>query len=331
MMRAMSPDDVMDETLGRDWAGGFSSEHTIKPTPVSGRRLDVHLRLLLQWHALRRAQSQRYLSPFLAQPTQLRHMARQRDASLGEPCDRSEQRERWKGQNDSTQPATYEVRVTHTYYPVALDLDQKNCLLVGGGDIAEGKLEALIGAGARLTVVSPDVRTRFVELANAGHMDLHRRAYQPDDLSGVWMVIAATEDRALNARIAGDARAAGVLVNAVDDPPNCDFFAVSVVRRGDLQIAISTNGRSPAFARWMRESLDISLPAKYEDLLDLLGDIRDRIRQTGLVPPYERWRDAITDDVLDALQCGDRAAAHARLWDSLAKQQPITTSSESGH
>jgi precorrin-2 dehydrogenase/sirohydrochlorin ferrochelatase len=220
--------------------------------------------------------------------------------------------------------------VTHTYYPVALDLDQKNCLLVGGGEIAEGKLEALIGAGARLTVVSPDVRPRFVELAIAGQLELHRRDYHPEDLVGAWLVIAATEDRALNARIAGDARAAGILVNAVDDPPNCDFFAVAIVRRGDLQIAISTNGRSPAFARWMRESLDTSLPTEYGDLLSLLGDIRDRIRKNGPAPPYERWRDAITDDVLDALQHGDRVTAHARLWDALAEQQRVATSSESG-
>lgn len=220
--------------------------------------------------------------------------------------------------------------MTHTYYPVALDLDQKNCLVVGGGEIAEGKLDALIGAGARLTVVSPDVRPRFVELANAGHLELHRRTYHSDDLTGVSLVIAATEDRALNALIANDARAAGVLVNAVDDPPNCDFFAVSVVRRGDLQLAISTNGRSPAFARWMRESLDASLPAEYGDLLSLLGDIRDRIRQTGPVPSYERWRNAITGDVLDALQHGDRTTAHSKLWEALTELQPVVTSSESG-
>ncbi|HVX30803.1 MAG TPA: bifunctional precorrin-2 dehydrogenase/sirohydrochlorin ferrochelatase [Nitrolancea sp.] len=208
--------------------------------------------------------------------------------------------------------------VTHSPYPIALNLAQKPCLVVGGGALAEGKLDALIAAGACLTVISPDVQPRIADLAADGHLVLRQRPYHSDDLNGVTLVIAATEDRALNARIAEDARAAGVLVNAVDDPPNCDFYAVSIVRRGDLQVAISTNGRSPAFARWMRESLDVSLPAEYRDLLDLLGDIRDRIRQDGPVPPYEQWRDAISDDVLAALRRGDRTTARARLWEALA-------------
>lgn len=215
--------------------------------------------------------------------------------------------------------------MTHSYYPVALDLDQKHCLLVGGGELAEGKIDALLSAGARLTIVSPDVLPRMAELADAGQLALQRRPYHPDDLAGISLVIAATDDRALNARIARDARSDGILVNAVDDPPNCDFFAVSVVRRGDLQLAISTNGRSPAFARWMRESLDATVPAEYDDLLGLLGDIRDRIRQTGPVPPYERWRDAITDDVLGALQRGERATARAKLWEAMTEPQPRTT------
>jgi precorrin-2 dehydrogenase/sirohydrochlorin ferrochelatase len=215
--------------------------------------------------------------------------------------------------------------VNHNYYPVALNLLQQNCLVVGGGEIAEGKLDALIAAGASLTVVSPEVRPRIAELSRSNQLTLYRRVYAPSDLDGMYLVIAATDDRAVNARIAADARAAGILVNAVDDPPNCDFFAVAVVRRGDLQVAISTNGRSPAFARWMRETLDESIPSEYGDLLGVLGEVRDAIRVRGAVPPYERWRAAITDSVLDALHRGDRAAARDGIWAALSNSAEHVT------
>ncbi|HEY7030336.1 MAG TPA: bifunctional precorrin-2 dehydrogenase/sirohydrochlorin ferrochelatase [Thermomicrobiales bacterium] len=205
--------------------------------------------------------------------------------------------------------------MSHSYYPVALDLNGKPCLVVGGGVIADGKLDALLDAGARITVVSPDVLPRIEALATGGLITLHRRRYRSADIGGTYLVIAATHDRAANAAVAADGRAAGVLVNAVDDIPNCDFFAVSVVRRGDLQLAISTAGRSPAFARWMREYLDASLPAEFGDLLAILGDVRGTLKARGPIPAYEHWQAAITDDVLDALRSGDREGAATRVFD----------------
>jgi precorrin-2 dehydrogenase/sirohydrochlorin ferrochelatase len=208
--------------------------------------------------------------------------------------------------------------MTHNYYPIALDLHNKRCLVVGGGVIADGKLDALLAAGAVVTVVSPSVLPRIGALAAEDRIILHRRPYQPDDLAGAFVVIAATDDRAVNAAVAADARAAGILVNAVDDPPNCDFFAVAVVRRGDLQLGISTNGRSPAFARWMREQFDASLPTEYGDLLDVLGDVRQEIKARGPIPEYEHWQAAITDEVLADLQRDDRARARKRVFDRVA-------------
>ena len=205
--------------------------------------------------------------------------------------------------------------MTHNYYPIALDLHNKRCLVVGGGVIADGKLDALLSAGAVVTLVSPSVLPRIASLAAENRIELHLRPYQPGDLTGAFVVIAATDDRAANAAIAADARAAGILVNAVDDPPNCDFFAVAVVRRGDLQLGISTNGRSPAFARWMREQLDASLPAEYGDLLDVLGDVRQEIKARGPIPEYVHWQAAITDEVLADLRRDDRAAARERVLD----------------
>ncbi len=124
---------------------------------------------------------------------------------------------------------------------------------------------------------------------------------------------APTEDRALNAGVASAARTAGVLVNAVDDIPNCDFFAVSIVRRGYLQVAISTNGLSPAFARWMREYLDARIPEVFGELLEILAEVRSELRTRGPIPAYERWQSAITEEVLSRLRDGDRQGAKDRI------------------
>lgn len=217
-----------------------------------------------------------------------------------------------------------------TCYPVALVLDGKPCLVVGGGEIADGKLDALLLAGAKVTVVSPQVRPRIAELAAEGQMTLRLRPYRTSDLEGTYLAIAATDDRPLNARVVSEARAAGILTQAVDDIPYCDFFAVAIVRRGDLQVGISTNGRSPAFARWMRERLDRELPAEYGDLLAVLGDVRDTIKASGPIPGYEHWQAAITDEVIAALVAGDRETATARVYDCVAAGVEATTSPAEG-
>ena len=214
-----------------------------------------------------------------------------------------------------------------TCYPIALVLEGKNCLVVGGGEIADGKLDALLLAGAVVTVVSPEVRPRIATLAAEGQITLHQRPYRTSDLDDTYLAIAATDDVPTNARMVTEARAAGILTQAVDDIPYCDFFAVAVVRRGDLQLGISTNGRSPAFARWMRERLDTELPAEYGDLLAVLGDVRDTIKSRGPIPTYEHWQAAITDEVIAALGAGDRETAAARIYERVA----IGVASATGH
>ena len=217
-----------------------------------------------------------------------------------------------------------------TCYPIALVLEGKTCLVVGGGEIADGKLDALLLAGAMVTVVSPEVRPRIAALAAAGQITLHQRPYQTSDLDGVYVAIAATDERPINARVVTEARAAGILTQAVDDIPYCDFFAVAVVRRGDLQLGISTNGRSPAFARWMRERLDTELPAAYGDLLAVLGDVRETIKSRGPIPGYEHWQAAITDEVIAALGAGDRETATARIHERVLAAAGPASSDEEG-
>lgn len=208
--------------------------------------------------------------------------------------------------------------MTPTCYPIALVLEGKRCLVVGGGEIADGKLDGLLRAGAAVTVVSPEAAPCIAALAGEGLITWHPRPYRRDDLGGVSLVIAATDDHALNAAVVTGARQAGILAQAVDDIPYCDFFAVATVRRGDLQLAISTNGRSPAFARWLRERLDRELPAVYGDLLAVLGDVRDSLKARGPIPLYEHWQAAITDDVVAALERGDRETARERIFARVA-------------
>jgi precorrin-2 dehydrogenase/sirohydrochlorin ferrochelatase len=209
--------------------------------------------------------------------------------------------------------------LSHQYYPVALDLKDRPCLVVGGGPLAEEKVLGLLYADAHVKVVSRDVTERIETLSESGQIELRRGVYRPDDLQGIYLAYGASEDRELIARVACDARTRAIIVNAVDDIPNCDFFAVSVVRRGDLQVAISTNGLSPAFARWMREYLDERIPREFADLLAVLGDVRRQFRVLGPVPAYEAWREAITDEALGDLRRGDVYGARERVFRALSE------------
>jgi uroporphyrin-III C-methyltransferase/precorrin-2 dehydrogenase/sirohydrochlorin ferrochelatase len=195
--------------------------------------------------------------------------------------------------------------LTRPYYPVALNLVDKPVLVVGGGAVAEGKVEGLLEAGALVTVVSPTLTGRLLGMAAQGRFAWRQRPFEVADVEGAWIVIAATDDVTVNARVADAARGAGRLVNAVDDVPNCDFIATSIVRRGDVQISISTGGGSPAMARWLREQLDAALPAELGDLLDAVGEVRAKLKAKGAVPPYAAWKAAIEAALSPPLSPGE--------------------------
>src|SRR5688500_11242132 len=167
-----------------------------------------------------------------------------------------------------------EVAAMTPYYPVCLDLRERPCVVVGGGTVAARKVEGLLECGARVTVVAPVLGPVLKHWLQEGRIAARVRPYAEGDLEGAALAIAATNEPTVNAEIAAEARARGVWLNAADDPERCDFILPSVVRRGDLQIAISTGGRSPALARRVREDLERLLPAEYADLLPLLADLR---------------------------------------------------------
>jgi precorrin-2 dehydrogenase / sirohydrochlorin ferrochelatase len=186
------------------------------------------------------------------------------------------------------------------YYPAFLDLARKRVVVVGGGAVASTKVAGLLPCGVQpLVVVAPSAADVIQASARAGLLEWHPRSYQPGDLDQADLAFAASDDRALNARVATEARQRGIPVLAVDDVPNCDFIAPALVRRGDLTIAISTHGRSPAMARRVREWLDANLPSHWGRLLDVAATARDRLGPVRAAVPAAAWQSEIDGAVED--------------------------------
>lgn len=168
------------------------------------------------------------------------------------------------------------------YYPIFLDLRVHSCLVIGGGTVAERKVESLLRARGQVAVISPTCTAQLRSWAKTGAITLYERPYRPGDLQGFSLVFAATNDEALHARIAVEAKEAGVLLNVVDRPALCSFIVPAVVSRGDLTLAISTGGASPALAKKIRQTLEENFGSEYAVALQLLARVRERVVQNGL-------------------------------------------------
>lgn len=165
------------------------------------------------------------------------------------------------------------------HYPVFLNLAGRSCLVVGGGEVARRKVEALLRHGAAVRVVSPRVAPELEGLAAAGRIALERREFRPGDAAGAFLVFAATGDPGVNRRIRAEAVRRGALVNAVDDAEHSDFIVPATVERGDLTIAIGTAGKSPALARRLRERLEREFGPEYAAWLEILAEARRLARE----------------------------------------------------
>jgi precorrin-2 dehydrogenase/sirohydrochlorin ferrochelatase len=201
-------------------------------------------------------------------------------------------------------------------YPVTLEVDGRRAIVIGRTAVAQGKAEALLGAGAHVTVISPGPRQVLKRLERQDHVTILRRDYQPGDLEGAFVCVASSDDPQVRAAIHAEGRWRKVLVNVMDDIPHCDFAAPALVRRGELAIAISTGGRSPALARRLRERLSEQFDERWGELLDLLGEVRTETLPD--LPNYgergRRWQEALDVEVLLTLIGeGRRHEAHAFL------------------
>jgi precorrin-2 dehydrogenase len=173
-------------------------------------------------------------------------------------------------------------------FPLFLKLETRRCLLVGAGTIAEQKLDGLLVSGAEVVVVAPQANGRIRELSEQERITWIERTYQREDLEGVTLVIAATGNAEVNEQVFRDSEANGILCNAVDEPERCHFYYPAVVRRGDLQIAISTNGKSPALAQRIRAELETQFGTEYADWLEWLGTVRTLFFRRPIKPEQRR-------------------------------------------
>jgi precorrin-2 dehydrogenase / sirohydrochlorin ferrochelatase len=173
-------------------------------------------------------------------------------------------------------------------FPMFLKLEGRHCLVVGAGAIAQEKLPSLLEAGAKVKLVALQATETIAELARSGKVSWEQRAFVTSDVEGVFLVVAATSYSDLNRQVFLAARERNVLCNAVDDPENCDFYYGSVVRRGDLQIAISTAGHSPALAQRLRKQLEAQFGPEYSDWLRELAATRQDLFSRDIDPQHRK-------------------------------------------
>lgn len=207
------------------------------------------------------------------------------------------------------------------YYPVYLDLHERPCVVVGGGQVAERKVTTLMQAEAQVTVVSPSLTPVLQSLSSAGTITHKAKTFETNDIKGAGLVIAATDSEDLNSRIGRLCKDAGILVNVVSPPDESSFIVPSVVSRGDLLIAVSTAGSSPSLSRKIRQELEAAYGSEYEIFLKKMAWARKRLLEKV---PHEALRRAVFQklvysDVLDLLRQGREQDADQRIDEIIAK------------
>ena len=195
-------------------------------------------------------------------------------------------------------------------YPINLRVNGARCLVVGGGKVAAGKVLGLLEAGAVVTVVAPEISGEVASLEGVLH---EPRAYQPGDLAGYRLAIAATGDPEVNRAVFLEGEATGVWVNAADDPDNCSFTLPARIRRGALLVTFATGGNSPALASWLRRRYTDEFGPEYEVLIDLLAEARADLQERGMSTEGPGWQRALDSGMLDLIREGDLAEAKERL------------------
>ena len=204
-----------------------------------------------------------------------------------------------------------------SYYPIFLDLTGRRCIVIGGGAVAERKIEGLLAAGAEITVVSPELSEGLRLLLVQRSIKHVPRKYQHGDLAGYALAFVATEDRATAAAVFSEARAGGIWVNCADVPSYCDFILPAVIRRGELAIAISSGGASPAATRAIREELESYRIDEFVQLVQTASEVRADLRQRSKHVTAESWNEALKGKFRLLLREGKAAEAKQLLMTQL--------------
>jgi precorrin-2 dehydrogenase/sirohydrochlorin ferrochelatase len=198
------------------------------------------------------------------------------------------------------------------YYPVYLDLDGRLCVIVGGGSVAVRKARTLSGYGADVVVIAPEVSEELLELEADGLATIEQRGYVRGDLQNAFLAVCATDSEEVNRAVHAEAEERGCLVNVVDVPELCNFIVPSIVRRGGLQIAISTGGAAPTVAKRLRKRFQEEFGGEWADYVRLLGEVRllvmERVPggEAARRPVFERIADS---DLLERLRAGEHPSA----------------------
>jgi siroheme synthase-like protein len=190
------------------------------------------------------------------------------------------------------------------YYPIFLNLNDRRCAVIGGGVVAERKVEGLIAAGADVTVISPALSEGLRKLLGKGAVRHVAREYRSGDLAEFELVFVATDDAAVNSAVYRDARARRIWINCADDPDHCNFILPAVIRRGDLTVAVSTGGASPAAARAIREELDDYLSEDYAQLVQVAAEVRAELKEKSFSAAASAWNKALNDEFRRLIRAG---------------------------
>ena len=201
------------------------------------------------------------------------------------------------------------ARPALTGLPVNLLVRGRRIVVVGGGRIAARKIVPLLELGAEVLVVAPEVTAEIRGWADAGRLRLEQRSFVSADLEGAWLALSATDEPGVNAAVYAAGEAARVWVNGADDPANCSFTMMSVVRRADVVVAFGTGGRSPALAAHLRRLLTEELGPEYEVLLELLSEAREGLRASGRSSEDADWQRAFDSGIVDLVRAGRVADA----------------------
>lgn len=207
------------------------------------------------------------------------------------------------------------------YYPVNLDIRNRKCLVVGGGAVGTRKVMTLLDCGAKVTVVSTDVAEKLQELSDSDIIKLEKRPFQISDLDEMFLVIGATDNQEINKEIHSEAERLGILCNIADRPEDCNFILPAIVNRGDLIIAISTSGKSPAFAKKMRKDLEKEFGTEYAEFLKLMGEIRNKLLSEDHEPEAHKhlFEQLIKRDLVEMIKDRDIAAVNSLLFEILGE------------
>jgi siroheme synthase-like protein len=201
----------------------------------------------------------------------------------------------------------------YPYYPIYLDIEDRDVMIIGGGNVCARKAETMMKYGARVTVVSPKFTDEIQQWAREGKLSIRRKAYEESDVDGANIVIASTDDQRVNEQIAADCRKRRIPVNVVDVTPLCEFIVPAIIESGSIQIAVSTGGKSPALARTLKEDLQRLVGPEYAEVNDVLGTLREHAKRV-LPTDVDRKRffdGILARGILEILREGRRAEAYA--------------------